>query len=75
MISILTSSVVDQIFEDIKDDDEEEKFILVLTVEESQLTDVITLKELLNIVQDYADDFILFCEVTNTPSAAITNAI
>ncbi len=74
-LAIDTNEDLDQIFEDIKDDDEEEKFILVLTVEESQLTDVKTLKELLNIVQDYVDDFILFCEVTNTPSAAIMDIL
>jgi hypothetical protein len=46
-LAIDTNEDLDQIFEDIKDDDEEEKFILVLTVEESQLTDVKTLKEIL----------------------------
>jgi hypothetical protein len=42
-----------------------------LTVEESQLTDAKILKELLSVVQGYKDDFILFCKVSKTPSAAI----
>ncbi|AYQ57407.1 hypothetical protein BTHERMOSOX_1684 [Bathymodiolus thermophilus thioautotrophic gill symbiont] len=73
-LAIDTNEDLEQIFADMKEDEEEE-FVLVLTVEESQLTDIETLKELLKIVQGYADDFILFCEVTHAPSAAIMGVL
>lgn len=69
-LPIDTDEDLEQIFDDIREDEEDE-FLLVLTIEESQLTDEATLKALLNDVQDYADDFILFCEVNETPSEAI----
>jgi hypothetical protein len=69
-LAIDTDEDLEQIFEDIKADKEEE-FVLILTVEESQLTDAKILKELLSVVQGYKDDFILFCKVSKTPSAAI----
>lgn len=69
-LAIDTDEDLDQIFEDIQDDEEAE-FSLVLTIEESQLTNVKTLKDLLSVVENYADDFILFCEVAKTPNKAI----
>lgn len=69
-LAIDTNEDLNQIFEDIQGDEEEE-FTLVLTIEESQLTNVETLKKLLSTVQEYADDFILFCEVAKTPSTVI----
>jgi len=69
-LAIDTNEDLEQIFDDIREDEEDE-FLLVLTIKESQLTDEATLKELLNYVQDDADDFILFCEVDKAPSEAI----
>ncbi|WP_369152757.1 hypothetical protein [Candidatus Thiodubiliella endoseptemdiera] len=69
-LAIDTDEDLEQIFDDIRED-EEDDFLLVLTIEESQFTDEATLKGLLNDVQEYADDFILFCEVDDTPSKAI----
>ncbi|MBA5248445.1 MAG: hypothetical protein FE834_02760 [Gammaproteobacteria bacterium] len=72
-LAIDTNEDLEQIFEDIKEDEEgeENEFVLVLTIEKSQLTDEATLKELLNYVQAYANDFILFCEVDEAPSEAV----
>jgi hypothetical protein len=69
-LAIDTDEDLEQILEDIQDDEEEE-FVLVLTIEQSQLTDAEVLKELLSTVKDYAEDFILFCEVTKAPNTAI----
>ncbi|BAS68229.1 hypothetical protein [Bathymodiolus septemdierum thioautotrophic gill symbiont] len=68
-LSIDTDEDLDQIFADIQED--EEGFYLVLTIEESQLSDAISLQKLLSTVQEYANDFILFCEVSDAPSKAI----
>ncbi len=69
-LAIDTDEDLEQIFNDIREDEEDE-FLLVLTIKESQLIDEIMLKGLLNDVQDYADNFILFCEVNDTPNEAI----
>lgn len=72
-LAIDTDEDLDQIFEDIQDDEAE--FSLVLTIEQSQLTDIQTLKKLLSVVQAYAKDFILFCEVTKAPSKKIMDVL
>jgi hypothetical protein len=43
----------------------------VLAIKYSQLTDITALKKTLNEVQNYAQNFILFCEVDKTPSKEV----
>ncbi|CAC9454755.1 hypothetical protein [bacterium endosymbiont of Bathymodiolus sp. 5 South] len=69
-LPIDTDEDLEQIFSDIAED-EENDFTLVLTIKHSQLTDATALKNALNEVQDYSQNFILFCEVDQTPSTAI----
>lgn len=66
-LPIDTDEDLEQIFSDIKED-EEDKFILVLTIEYSQLIDTKTLKQHLSDVADYSQHFILFCEVKQAPN-------
>ncbi|WXU00277.1 MAG: hypothetical protein Ctma_0990 [Catillopecten margaritatus gill symbiont] len=73
-LEIDTNEDLEQIFEDIQEDEEGE-FTLVLTIEESQLTDIAVLTKLLSTVQVYAADFILFCEVAETPSKAVMDML
>lgn len=69
-LPIDTDEDLEQIFSDIKEDEESE-FTLVLTIEYSQLTDTIALKKHLSEVQDYSQNFILFCEVEKAPNKEI----
>jgi len=68
-LSINTDEDLDQIFEDIEDSDEE--FELVLSIEQSQLTDVEQLTALLSSVEGYQQHFTLFCEIDKVPSKLI----
>ncbi|SFV85282.1 hypothetical protein MNB_SUP05-SYMBIONT-4-263 [hydrothermal vent metagenome] len=73
-LTVDTDEDLEQIFEDIQEDKEEE-FTLVLTIEESQLTDATMLAKLLSTVAEYKDDFILFCEVKKAPSKEIMDIL
>ncbi|CAC9434350.1 hypothetical protein [uncultured Gammaproteobacteria bacterium] len=73
-LPIDTDEDLEQIFTDIEDDEEQE-FTLVLTIEQMQLTDAEMLKKLLSEVQEYSQNFILFCEVNKAPSKAIMNVL
>lgn len=68
-LSIDTDEDLDQIFEDIEESGEE--FELVLTIEQSQLTDVEQLTALLSTVKDYQQHFTLFCEINKAPSKLV----
>lgn len=69
-LPIDTDEDLEQIFVDIKEDEENE-FLLVLTIKEAQLTDIETLKILLREVEGYSRNFILFCKVDKAPRKAI----
>lgn len=69
-LPIDTDEDLEQIFNDIEEDQESE-FTLVLTINCSQLTDIIILKKYLNEIQGYSKNFILFCEVDKTPNREI----
>ncbi|MDC9715530.1 MAG: hypothetical protein PSN36_06935, partial [Gammaproteobacteria bacterium] len=73
-LPIDTDEDLEQIFADIKDDEEQE-FTLVLTIEYAQLMDTEILKKLLREAQDYSQDFILFCEVDKTPNKATMDVL
>ncbi|SMN11676.1 hypothetical protein SPBRAN_1962 [uncultured Candidatus Thioglobus sp.] len=73
-LAIDTDEDLEQILEDIQEDDEQ-KFILVLTIKQSQLTNIATLRELLSDVQDYSQDFILFCQVDKAPNQKVMNEL
>ncbi|CAC9442679.1 hypothetical protein BSPLISOX_2963 [uncultured Gammaproteobacteria bacterium] len=70
-LPIDTDEDLEQIFSDIEEDDDEDDFTLVLAIKYSQLTDITALKKTLNEVQNYAQNFILFCEVDKTPSKEV----
>ncbi len=64
-LPIDTDEDLELIFSNIENDDD---FVLVLTIECSQLMDKTTLKKNLSEVKDYLRHFILFCEVDKAPS-------
>ncbi|SMN00283.1 hypothetical protein SPONN_1559 [uncultured Candidatus Thioglobus sp.] len=72
-LAIDTDEDLEQIFSDIQEDEQE--FTLVLTMTESQLNNIVTLKELLAEVQEYAQDFILFCQVDKAPSKKVMDEL
>ncbi|KAA0445378.1 MAG: hypothetical protein FXV80_02115 [Candidatus Thioglobus sp.] len=73
-LEIDTDEDLEQIFADIQEDEDTE-FVLVLTIKEQQLSDLKTLEKLLGSVEDYADDFILFCQVSTAPSKKIMDTL
>ena len=68
-LPIDTDEDLDQIFEDIESTEEE--FELVLSINQAQLLDVDQLQLLLKNVEPYKTKFILFCELTQSPSAKV----
>ncbi len=69
-LPIDTQEDLEQIFSDIEED-EAQSFTLVLTIERSQLTNPTTLSKLLNEVQGYSKQFVLFCDIDQAPSQEI----
>ena len=72
-LPIDTDEDLDQIFEDIESTDEE--FELVLSIKQAQLLDIEQLQLLLKNVAPYKTKFILFCELTQKPSAKVMTTL
>ncbi len=60
---------LDLIFEELEDSEEE--FELVLSIDQAQMLDVNILKKLLSSVSEYKDQFVLFCELDETPNSEV----
>lgn len=73
-LPIDTDEDLEQIFSDIEEDEEGE-FVLVLTIEYSQFIDTAILKDYLSGVQEYAENFVLFCEVEKAPSKEVMSLL
>ena len=64
-LPIDTEEDLDQIFEELEQDEDNEEFELVLSVKESDLEDI---ESMLAALKEYKDQFTLFCHATKAPS-------
>jgi hypothetical protein len=72
-LPIDTQEDLDSIFEELEDSNEE--FELVLAIKFAQLTDIKTLKTLLDSVKSHQSMFVLFCELEQQPSVEVMNLL